>query len=116
MTRSRPKTRNMLIKVVKRGDPISIRNFIRAGWNVNEADPQGWTPLFHAAHRGDTEAIRLLVEAGADVNLGIETGFTALFSAVLGGHLAAVRALLQAGARTSPIQGIELRNHAAGLQ
>jgi ankyrin repeat protein len=83
-----------------------------SGADLDCADSQGWTPLFHAAGHGNTEAVKLLIAAGADVNHGVETGFTALFSAVMGQHVETVRTLLAAGARVVPVGGIELRGHA----
>lgn len=101
-----------LLLAAKLGDVVALKRAIASGVDLNQADSQGWTPLFHAAHVGTTEAVELLINAGADVNKGSETGFTALFSAVLAGHVDAVRVLLNAGAVVAPVQGIELRGYA----
>jgi uncharacterized protein len=44
--------------------------------DVNARDPQGMTPLFHAAARGDNEMILYLVSKGADVKAVSRTGRT----------------------------------------
>ena len=44
--------------------------------DVNARDPQGMTPLFHAAARGDNEMILYLVAHGADVKAVSRTGRT----------------------------------------
>ena len=100
-----------LIWAAKRGDLVALVAAIRSGADVNCADSQGWSALFHAAHHGNTKALRLLIDAGADVNRGRETGFTALLSAVVGGHVEAVRVLLDAGAEIVPLQSVELRGY-----
>jgi len=44
--------------------------------DVNARDPQGMTPLFHAAARGDNDMILYLVSKGADVKAVSRTGRT----------------------------------------
>ena len=100
-----------LIRAIKRRDHSALNAAIQSAGDLEYADSQGWTPLFHAAHRGDVVAIRMLLEAGADVNRGIGQGFTALFSAVMGLHLEAVKVLLDAGAKPVPVQGVALQFH-----
>jgi hypothetical protein len=46
------------------------------GANVNERDPNGYTPLHHAAARGDNELILYLVSKGADVKAVARNGRT----------------------------------------
>ncbi len=101
-----------LVAAARRGDLIAVRKAIVSSVNLNRADSQGWTPLFHAAHRGHEDAVKILIQAGADVNHGVETGFTALFSAIMGQHVNVVRILLDAGAKIVPVGGIELRGYA----
>ena len=103
-----------MIKAAKHCDSEALNEAIRSGADLNGTDPQGWTPLFHAAHRGWTEGIKRLIEAGAEVNHGRENGFTALFSAVMNGHLESVQMLLEAGAEVRDVQGVKLTAHAQG--
>jgi ankyrin repeat protein len=50
-------------------DIDTIRQFIKAGVDVNAADAaQGFTPLMHAAQNGNLEAVKLLLANGANVN------------------------------------------------
>jgi ankyrin repeat protein len=101
----------MLIRVVKRGDPVTIRRHILNGADVNGVDPQGLSPLYHASTRGNTDAMKTLIEAGADVNYEKNTVYSALFVAVTGGHVEAVGLLLDAGAEPSPVRGLNLRSY-----
>jgi ankyrin repeat protein len=107
-------SRKPLIKAAKHLDLFALRGAIRSGANLNEADINGWTPLFHAAGRNWADGMIRMIEAGADVNHGSETGFTALFSAVLSGHLKAVQLLLKAGAQVRDVQGAKLTQYAQG--
>jgi ankyrin repeat protein len=59
---------------IKRGDIGAVREYIRAGGPVSNADHRGWTPLGMAAYRGNTERVRLFLDAGADVDQGGSPG------------------------------------------
>ncbi|MCI4371987.1 MAG: ankyrin repeat domain-containing protein [Thermoplasmata archaeon] len=66
---------------------------------VNEANPEGFTPLGLAAFFGHVDAVKALLELGADVNRKEPSRFanTALDAAVSGDHAEVVRVLLAAG-------------------
>jgi ankyrin repeat protein len=104
--------RDPLIKAAKYRDLAALNNAIQSGVDLNSADSQGWTALFHAAHRGWREGMRTIIQAGADVNHGSEYGFTALFSAVGSGCLESVQLLVDAGAQVYDVQGGRLTGYA----
>ena len=56
------------------------------GADVNQADKDGWTPLYCASINGHTEVVRLLLHAGADFNQANKNGRTPLNSASAYGH------------------------------
>lgn len=63
--------------------------------NVNQMDPDGWTPVMIAAERGFSRIARLLMDNGADVSIVNPTGGrTALIVAAERGNLAVVNTLL----------------------
>jgi ankyrin repeat protein len=64
------------------------------GADVNQANDNGFTPLFTAAQAGHLAAVRCLVmDFGADVNKGKKDGSTPLMIAANMGHLAVVQCL-----------------------
>lgn len=58
-----------------------VKEIIRAGANVNTADPDGVTPLMWASIYQSLEITKLLLQAGADVNLQSPRGNSALMLA-----------------------------------
>lgn len=62
--------------------------------NINEADPEGKTPLMIAAQKGDVSSIAWLLKHGSDINRTDKQGYHALFYAVESRHMAAVHELL----------------------
>lgn len=67
---------------------------------VNEANPEGFTPLGLAAFFGHADSVKVLLEHGAAVNAADRSRFgnTALDAAVAANHADVVRVLLAAGA------------------
>lgn len=67
---------------------------------VNEANPEGFTPLGLAAFFGQLDAVKVLLENGAALDASDKSRFanTALDAAVAANHADVVRALLAAGA------------------
>ena len=50
-------------------DAICVREFILAGTDVNQANIDGWTPLFYAATCGLVHVVRTLIQGNADVDI-----------------------------------------------
>ncbi|CDZ79492.1 ankyrin repeat protein [Legionella massiliensis] len=88
----------LLAAINKSNDDIeTVKVLLRAGANVNQADPRGITPLFVAAAKGHDKVVEQLLQAvGIDVNQAPQSGFTPLHIAAQNGHDKVVEQLLQA--------------------
>jgi len=65
--------------------------------DVNQANNNGYTPLFWASGNGHAEIVKLLLAApGIDVNKADNDGFTPLYNASWDGHVEVVKLLLAA--------------------
>ena len=65
------------------------------GIDVNQANKDGWTPLYRASEEGHTEVVKaLLVAPGIDVNQANKDGWTPLYRASRQGRTEVVKALL----------------------
>ena len=84
------------------GNVKRVKEFLKAGVNVDTPDPDGWTALHFAANNGDIALVNALLKAGARVNAKTrveEGGDTPLHLAALSGHTEVASALLKAGAK-----------------
>ena len=71
-----------------------LKDRIANGGDLDWADEDGRTALYHAAVRSDVECVTVLLEARADVNksdMSDAGGWTPLHRASLHGHLACVK-------------------------
>jgi hypothetical protein len=91
----------MLCVAARRGISAVVQILVREmGADVNQAMPDGETPLITATRMGNVSVVRLLVqELGADIDQGGQHGVTPLIMESSRGHLAAVRYLIELGAR-----------------
>ncbi|PIK41565.1 putative caseinolytic peptidase B protein-like [Apostichopus japonicus] len=62
--------RERWFQAARNGDVEEIKRLIKAGLDVNERHPLGWTALQVAAINGHERLVELLLESGADINLG----------------------------------------------
>jgi len=84
-----------------KNDLAEAKRMLEVGVNVNEADKDGFTPLFIAAQNGYSEILSLLVEkAQANVNQTNKSGTTPLFIAAERGHGQVARFLVEKGGAT----------------
>ncbi|CAI8050973.1 Putative ankyrin repeat protein MM_0045, partial [Geodia barretti] len=85
---------------VKRHEPATLRELVRAGSDLNLQNQEGLTPLMIAARSGRTDITNILLE-GEHINLDIQekrTGQSALHFSAEEGDSATTEALLKAGA------------------
>jgi len=86
-----------LVEAIKTGDTATVRTLIAKG-QATVAEPDGTTPLHHAAHLDQPAVIDALIAAGADVRAANRYGVTPLSLAAENGSAAGVERLLKAGA------------------
>lgn len=85
-----------------RGNEQSLKNFLRAGAQVDAPDLHNHTALFLAAARGHEGCCAELINWKADVNRRDRHGTTILEVAAGAGHLKVVQRLVSAGAEVNP--------------
>jgi len=71
---------------------------VEKGADVNQPDPQGWTPLQNAARQRKDGMIKALIELGADVNRPDDSGMTPLIAAAMRDHVPSIKVLIEKGA------------------
>lgn len=67
-------------------------------FDVNQGNPEGFTPLICAARKGHSNIVRILLEGGADTSIQNTDGFNALHISSQHGHIVVVNILVEAGA------------------
>jgi ankyrin repeat protein len=88
-----------IANAAQNGDRETVRELLKKGVDVNEAQGDGSTALHWAAIKGDAEMARVLVFAGANVRATTRIGaYTPLYLAAKGGYSDVVAVLLTAGA------------------
>lgn len=91
--------RNSLHNAAKDGSAERTAALLSRGTiDINEGDPDGWTPLLFAAGMGHSRVVVILLRNGANISVVANDGFTALLVSAHGGHLAATTVLINAGA------------------
>ncbi len=71
---------------------------------IDDATPDGVTPLILAAGVSEPEVMQVMLKAGADPNAKTKSGHTALHAAAQAGCLPSAKMLLKAGAKPGPLQ------------
>lgn len=85
------------LKLARSGEVAGVERMLGAGMNVNAADRQSHTALWHAVDAGQAEAAQFLLDAGADVTRVYRHGTTLLMLAARKENLPLVRHLLARG-------------------
>jgi ankyrin repeat protein len=89
-----------LASLVQAGNRKAALDMIRAGADVNEAQPDGTRPIHWAVYRVDYEVLEALIARKAKANVTNELGATPLSEAVKVGEARMVKMLLDAGSGT----------------
>jgi len=93
------KTKRCLAEEAESGDETSVCSWLEEGYDPDELDSYGYTPLLNAASLGRYNAVNELIKNGADVNKRGPYGYTALHAAAQNGHRDVVSLLLSNGAQ-----------------
>ncbi len=88
-----------LASLIQKGDRKAALEMIRAGADVNEAQPDGTRPIHWAVYRVDYELVDALIARKAKVDVANQFGSTPLREAARLGDARIVKALLGAGAQ-----------------
>jgi hypothetical protein len=91
-----------LYRAIHSGDLDQIKRHIYWGTDINQADPQGETPLHEAARRGRLIIARELLKNGADLNVKNGAGKTPLQVALGEGKTQLAEVFFEEGARDDP--------------
>lgn len=71
--------------------------------DIDQPDPNGFTPLMLAAQKGRPLVVRILLDKGADATVKGPCGNTALHLSARFGHLAVTKMLIAAGAKLEEV-------------
>ena len=66
---------SLLIDACENGDVDQVLNLIDEGYDVNEPDAEGFTPLIYAAFASQVEVCDVLVQNQADINAQANDGY-----------------------------------------
>ena len=88
-----------LADALQAADRATALQLLRAGADVNAAQPDGTTPLHWAVHAVDAEVVNALLAKGAKADVRNSFGATPLAEAAKVANVDLVRALLKAGAK-----------------
>ena len=98
--RSQAPSSQPLATVIQEGRRAEALAMIKAGADVNQAQPDGTRPIHWAVYRVDHELVDALIAKKARVDVANEFGHTPLAEAVRQGDAGIVKALLGAGSGT----------------
>ena len=87
-----------LSNAVNANDVDRVKFLVEKGADVNQPDPQGWTPLQNAARQRKDGMIKALIELGADVDRPDDSGMTPLIAAAMRDHIPSIKVLIENGA------------------
>lgn len=84
--------------IVNKEDQETLSNMVALGFDIDQRDRDGYTPLMIAASLGKADFAQFLIANGADANARSYTGLTPLHRAAQDGHHNVITVLLTADA------------------
>lgn len=84
-----------LEKAIERGRQDIVDLFVKAGFNLEQTNDQGWTPLMVAAFFGKESAAEMLINAGAKIDSHDTQGYRPIHWAALQGFDRVIAILLE---------------------
>lgn len=106
----------LFFEAARIGNNDVIKEFVSAGFPINERNPQSYTALMVAAYQGQKETVHLLLQEGANPCLEDKRGNTAFLGALLKREVTIARELYQADCRYDELRnksGLNLNEFAA---
>lgn len=109
-----------LMKAIQENDKKMVKLFVRSGYDLNETDSSGKTPICTAAEKGNIDIINILLRG--DVNLlkrNDSDGLTPMFCAIKGNNIQVIEKFKNVGiglnTRNEYADGIAPLHYAAAL-
>ena len=65
---------SLLIDACENGDVDQVLNLIDEGYDINEPDEEGFTPLIYAAFALQVDVCDVLIQNNADINMQANDG------------------------------------------
>lgn len=87
-----------LIRAVTLSNLQLVKHLLEKGYNPDETNDFGMSPLMYASGQGNIEIVRLLLKNGANINLKDMYGYTALQHALEENQEAVIHYLMEKGA------------------
>ncbi len=95
------KADDTIYDIVNREDKKAFSDMVMLGYDIDEQDLDGYSPLMIAAASGKLDFVEYLIDNGAKVDKRYYQGGTALHRAALGGYNDVISVLLDAGANVN---------------
>lgn len=84
--------------IVKNEDQETLSDMVTLGFDIDQKDRDGYTPLMIAASLGKADFAQFLIDNGADANARSFSGLTAMHRAAQDGHNDVITILLSSDA------------------
>lgn len=109
-----------LTKAIMNDDLRTVKLFVRSGFNVNDNDSSGKSPLCVAAETGNLKMVNILLQGEANLIVrNFSDGLTPVYCAIKGDNVQVLDKFVKSGMgvnfRTDLYDGISLLHYAAAL-
>lgn len=97
LERSKSPVNQQIMALIGKKDFKGLRNLIKKGTSIDEADNKGCRPIHYAAYMGSLEAMKIFAANRADLKASTFGRWSALHYAALGGHTEVIDFLVASG-------------------